>query len=425
MNAVFFFAGLVASSLTAAPRWANAENLALVGGDVYTVKGAMQAGATVVVEGSRIRAVGKGVRVPSGFRTIDCRGKWITPGFVESASQIGLVEVSLESSTVDSRPELDDPVRAALSTADAVDLRSTLVGVARRHGITNAVAMPMQGLISGRSAWLSLVGRDSKRLGDAVAGPIAMHVVLGESGAEAVYGSRASAILRLKEVFDDARAYAAHRSAFSRRQLYRLNTSRLDLVAMQDVIARRIPLIVRVSRAADIRVALELARTQKIRMAVLGAEEGWLVVDALARARVPVILQPLSDLPRRFEVRHARSDNAAILADAGVEVALSTFSSHNASGLRFHVGNAVRAGLPRDVALRAVTLIPARIYGLDDRYGAIERNKVANLVVWSGDPFEPKHYAETIVIEGEVQPLDSRQTRLARRHLRRLGLVQP
>ena len=418
-------ASLVALTVSGLPGAAPAENLALVGGDVYPISGPMQPGATVLVEGSRIRAVGRNVGVPAGYQRIDCSGKWVTPGFIESASQIGLVEVSLESSTVDAEPELDDPVRAALYAGDAVDVRSTLVGVARRHGVTHAVAMPAGGLISGRSAWLALVGARSRLLPRAVRGPVAMHAALGESAAAAVHGSRASAIVRLAEAFDDARIYARNRSAYGRRQLYRLNTSRLDLVALQDVVARRIPLIVRASRAADISVVLRFSQKERLRVAILGAEEGWLVADALARRRVPVILQPLADLPRRFEARHARADNAALLARAGVDVALTTLSSHRASGLRFLVGNAVRAGLDRDAALRAVTLTPAKIYGMDDRTGSLAARKEANIVVWSGDPFEPRHHAEMVIIAGEIQPLESRQTRLARRHLERLGLITP
>lgn len=425
MRTVALIAGSVACAMFGPPRVALAENLALVGGDVYSASGPMQPKATVLVEGSRIRAVGRRVVAPAGYRRIDCTGKWITPGFIESASRIGLVEVSLESSTVDAEPKTGDPVRAALFAGDAVDVRSTLVGVARRHGVTHAVTMPVGGLISGRSAWLALVGPRSRLIPRAVSGPVAMHAALGESAADAVHGSRASAVARLKEVFDDARTFARNRSAFSRRQLYRLSTSRLDLVALQDVLTRRMPLLVRASRAADISVALRFAQEERIRVAILGAEEGWLVADDLARAEVPVIVQPLADLPRRFETRHARADNAALLARAGVDVALTTLSSHRASGLRFLAGNAVRAGLPRDAALRAVTRTPAQIYGVDGRTGSLQPGKEANIVVWSGDPFEPRHHAEAVIIAGEMQPLESRQTRLARRHLKRLGLIEP
>jgi imidazolonepropionase-like amidohydrolase len=111
------------------------------------------------------------------------------------------------------------------------------------------------------------------------------------------------------------------------------------------------------------------------------------------------------------------------LAKAGVDVAVATRTSHNASMLRFALGNAVRAGLPHDAALAAATKVPAQIFGMAD-YGTIERNKIANLVVWTGDPFEPAHRAETVIIRGELQSTENRQTKLARRHAKRLGLIR-
>lgn len=405
-------------ALAAPPR-----ELAIVGAEVHTVSGAVLKDATVLVRGDRIVAVGAGLRVPATAEVVDGKGKIVTPGLVEVASQLGLVEVSAERATVDASPASPDPVRAAFSAQEAIDLRSTLIPVARRHGITSAVSAPDGGLVSGRSAWVDLVAPTSLAAATAVRGPLAMHVNLGASGGGAVGGSRAMALLRFREVLEDARVFAKERGAFQRNSLYDLRAGRLDLAALGPVVEGRMRVIVSVSRAADISAVLRLAKDERLDVALVGADEGWLVASQLAAAKVPVVVEPLANLPDSFESRNARADNAALLAKAGVKVALTTRSSHQASNLRFALGNAVRAGLSHAEALRGATLTPAEIFGVAADYGSIEPGKLANLVVWTGDPFEPASFAEVIVVRGERQDPESRQTRLARRYAERHGLV--
>jgi imidazolonepropionase-like amidohydrolase len=140
------------------------------------------------------------------------------------------------------------------------------------------------------------------------------------------------------------------------------------------------------------------------------------VAAALAADDTPVILKPLSSLPSDFERLGARFDNAALLAAAGVRVAFSTFENHRAPAIAQEAGNAVRFGLDPEAALRAVTLTPAEIYGVADRYGSIEPGKVANLVVWPGDPFETSTLPEAVLVRGRPVPMRSRQTDLLDRY---------
>lgn len=406
----------------AAPAWA--ADLALVGGDVYPVSGAMIPGGTVLIRGESIEKVGKNVPLPAGIKTLDVRGKRVTPGLFDADSQIGLIEIDLEKSAVDAVAQTPDPIRAALSAADAVDLRSSLVGVARRQGVTTVLSLPAGGLVAGQGALLDLVEERSPLLRTAIHPKVALVVQLGGEGAQAVEQTRAAAVLRFRELLDDARAYQRNKAAFLKAQLYPLSASRLDLEALGEALAGRQTVILKVSRAADIELALSLAQQEKLKVVLLGAEEGWKVADRIAAAKVPVILDGLLNVPASLEARGARSDNAALLARAGVKVAISARSSHNTGTLRFHLGNAVRAGLPAELALRAATQVPAEIFGQGQKYGTLDPKKVANVVVWSGDPFEPASYAEQVIIRGEVQPTDSRQTKLARRHLGRLSLMR-
>ena len=170
-----------------------------------------------------------------------------------------------------------------------------------------------------------------------------------------------------------------------------------------------------VQRASDILGVLQLGKDYGLKLVLESAGEGWKVAKQIAEANVPVLLQPLDDGPRSFVALGLREDNAALLNKAGVKLALCYASTHNARKLRQAVGNAVRAGLPHRAALNACTDAPARIFGLDN-YGTPKTGRVANLVVWSGDPFELSSRAERMLIRGREVSLRSRQTALFDRY---------
>ncbi len=413
----------LALSLTAAAPSALAAELVLKGADIYPVSGAMIPRGTIVIRQDKIVALGTDVAIPKGAEVIDCQGLRITPGFIATETSLGLVEIGLERGANDSRPVTRDPIRAAVDVQNALNLRSSLIAVARRQGVTSAVTLPNGGLIRGRSAWIDLLKPGAEVYSKAVKGPQALHITLGEGGAASVGRSRTLSMLKLNEFFDDARTYRASKAAFKRNALYRLSTSRLNLEVMGPVLARQMPVIIEAHREADIRAALAFMKKQRLKGALLGVSEGWLLAKEIAASRVPVILNPMANLPAAMERRHAHPQNAARLAQAGVQVAFTARSSHNAGNLRFVLGEAVRNGVSEGVALAGATKVPAQIFGMERKYGVLERGKIANLVVWNGDPFEPSTHAKYVVIQGEMQPTDSRQTRLARKYIRRLGLA--
>jgi imidazolonepropionase-like amidohydrolase len=381
---------------------AQAECTALVGDDD---------GVVLVMEGGEIQSLGS--PAPAGCTVVSLpEGAQVTPAFIESSTALGLVEVSLEQNTVDSSSNESDPVRAALTVVDGYNPRSTLIGVARLGGIGTAVLVPGGGLISGQSAAVDLVGNTQAEA--LIAGSVAMHASVGGRS-----GSRSQTFMRLREVLEDARAYGRNRNAFEGDRYRDLAAERLDLEALQPVLSREIPLVVSVQRASDIEALLRLGEDVGIRLVLVGAAEGWLLAKQLAAAEVPVVLNPLVYGPGSFEQIHARADNAALLHAAGVQVVISSFSSHNARTLRQAAGNAVRGGLPHDVALAAITRTPADVFGLD-RHGRLEPGAVANVAVWSGDPLEPSSELLHLVLRGEEIPLTSRQTALFEKY-RSLG----
>ncbi len=409
-----------AAAATAAPAGAgdsapsaSTEIVAITGATVHTMgpAGTLH-DATVLIAGGRIQAVGAGIAVPAGARRIDATGKVVTPGLLDSFTQLGLVEVSAVEDTEDAT-NADLQVSAAFDVADGINSRSMLLPVNRVEGITRAVSAPATGksLFLGQGAVIHLGGGPQT----VVRRSVAQFVALGEGGARLAGGTRGVAALRLREALRDALDYDANRAAYDRAERRPYSLPRLDLEALLPVARGEQPLVVLVNRASDIEQVLELARRMKLRLILAGAAEGWEVAGEIAAARVPVLLDPLANLPESFEEMGATLENAARLARAGVTLAFLTGDSHNSRNLRQAAGNAVAYGLPWDAALAAMTVNPARIWGLDD-YGTLEPGKDADVVIWDGDPLEVTSAAERVFIRGREMPRDSRQIRLRDRY---------
>jgi imidazolonepropionase-like amidohydrolase len=402
---------------------AAAAVVALTGATVHTMGPAGTiAGATVLIENGRIRAVGKDLAVPAGARRIDAGGKVITPGLFDSFTTLGLVEVNAVVETRDAAAQ-DDRLSAAIDVADALNPRSMLIPINRVEGITRAVSAPEVGKspLAGMAAVIQLGGGPEL----VVRRQAALFVYLGAIGKDLAGKSRADAMLRLREALEDALDFAAHRPAWEKagRRSYAL--SRLDLQALTPVVRGERPLVAAVNRASDIQAVLRLARDYRLRLILLGAEEGWLVAGEIAAAHVPVLLNPLADLPQTFEQLGATLENAARLHRAGVTLAFVTGDAHNSRNLKQGAGNAVTYGLPWEAALAAMTVNPARIWGIADRYGTLAPGMDADLVVWDGDPLEVTTFADRVFIRGVEMPRDTRQTRLRDRYLNRSGELPP
>jgi imidazolonepropionase-like amidohydrolase len=410
-------AALVLSGPLAAPAAAQGV-IAIEGGTVHTMTGAPLEGATVLIRDGRIVAVGTNVTVPAGAHRIDARGQHVTPGFIESGTQIGLVEVGAVAGSVDhtltQTPTVRDQIRAGFNIADGLNPQSTVIPVTRIEGVTTAVSRPSGGLVSGQGVVIDLDGETVDQL--IVRSPVGMWARLGEGAAGAVGGTRAASTMRLREVLDDARVYPARRGDFDRGATREYAASRLDLEALQPVLAGEIPLVVEAHRASDIIGAIRIARDYDLRLILEGATEAWMVAGDIAAAGVPVIVRVLENLPGSFERLGARYENAALLRQAGVRVLLTSGDTHNARNLRQEAGNAVAYGLSYAEALRAITLYPAQTWGLDG-YGSLEAGSVANVVVWGGDPLEILTPVRHVFIRGREIPLVSRQTELRDRYL--------
>lgn len=389
--------------------------IAYAGATVHLGNGEVIENATVVIAGGKIQQIGKNLAAPAGAALLPAKGMVITPGLVDALTSIGLVEIDLESSTrSDQQRATTDVVHAGFRAADAYNPASVVIAVARSEGLTSAGVMPTGGLISGQSAWVDLDGATAAEA--VAAAPLALHVHLdGDAPGEGA--GHGTAILKVREAFDDARTFQRSRAAWERNQTRRFAPSRLDLEALAGALDEKLPVVFHVDRAADILAALAIAREFKLRPVIAGGAEAWKVAATLAAAKVPVIVFPLQQ-PNSFDALGAREDNAALLDKAGVTVGVSTGDTHNARKLRQVAGNAVRSGLPYQAALAAITRVPAEALGMGARYGTLAAGKAANLVVWSGDPLEIGTQVLDIVIRGRRIPLKSRQSALLEKYRR-------
>lgn len=414
-------AALIVALIGALGYVAHAEPIAITKASVVVKPGTRIENATLVLDKGKVVAVGAAVKVPAGARVIDGTGKVVTAGLIDGVSQLGLVGVDGESASSDGQLGAtdrihDDPIHAAFDARDGYHAAEATIPVARAGGVTLVVASPFGGLVGGQSAAFTLDGS-----ADAIKAPAGMQVTLGANGASAAGGSRGTAIEMLRELLDDARAYGKDRGSYERNARRKLLADRLDLEALQPVLAGKVPLVLQAAAEADIRAALRLATQQKLALVIVGGDEAWRVAAELAKAKVAVILDPTANLPGDLAASDVHEQAAAILDKAGVQVAISTLGgSWNTRLVRQLAGNAVSHGLPWDRALAAVTTIPAALFGLAGR-GTLDAGAIADVVVWSGDPFETSSAAEHVIIHGVEQSLANHQTKLLERY-RRLPL---
>ena len=398
---------------------AQAQAIAIVGGRVLPVSGAPIENGTVVIRDGRITAVGRGVAIPEGAQRIDATGKWVTPGIINPATQLGLIEVGQVSETRNSaaRGREGNVVNAAFTVWDGLNPLSVMFAPARNEGITTVAVFPTGGLVSGQGALVDIVdGGVSDML---VRSPIAMVAQVGDPQAANV-SSRGELLVRLRELLEDTRAYGRRRADFERAQTREFAASRIDLEAMQPVLAGRVPLLIVADKASDIEAALRLARDYGVRLIIGSGAEAWIVADKLAAAKVPVMVGSMVNIPGSFATLGARQENPGLLRRAGVDVALigtgSDPDAYNVRNIKQEAGNAVAYGMTWDDALRAITLTPAELFGVADRYGSLQPGRVANVVVWSGDPFEFATRAEHVFVRGVRSMGPSRQDELMARY---------
>ena len=410
---------ILAIAIGLAGTGASAEDVLIRGATVHTVtaKGTLKS-ADVLLHDGVIAAIGSPATAAAGATVIDAQGKELTPGLFGGLNAIGLQEIEEEAATVDSTLNAKAPAwqqqwRPELDVSQAFNPRSSVVPVTRIEGVTWTVLAPGNGdsIIGGQGDAVTLDGRFDAVL----AGSQTLFIQMGSDGAKRAGGTRAAQYMLLEQAVREARANGP------------VTQGALLHPAGKEVFTRYLTggrVVFEVDRAADILAVVRFAERAGIKAVIAGGDEAWLVAKELVKANVPVVMNPLNDLPYDFDHLGASLENAAKLQRAGVRIAFSSGETPQARLVRQLAGNAVAHGLPWEAALAAITANPADIFGVGATRGRIAVGRVADLVLWSGDPLEVSTLAEHVWIAGRAIELKSRQTELRDRYVEKVKAHQ-
>ena len=386
---------------------AYGEDLLLKGGNIHTAaEDGVLENTDIYIKNGKIIQIGKDLKI-SASRVEDLNGKLVTPGFIAPYSQLGIVEIGLVPETRDDRSTV---YSSGLSIVSAFNPHSTLIPYNLRGGITTALSVPSSsGLYSGLASAFSLSSSLEESL---ISQDIALfsNISSGED-------SRAAKILLLEDSLDVASRVVETDSWNNERGLPSSSEySSRDIIALKRVLSREIPLIVRADRASDILFLINFSIEKNIKLIISGGSEAWMVAKQLAKTKIPVILEPINNLPSSFNQLGARLDNASILNKAGVKILIASHETHNSYLSRQAAGIAVSYGLPWDVALKSITSNVAEVFGLK-KIGMVKIGYAADLIIWEKDPLEVSAFAQQIYISGKLMSNKSRSTRLRDRYL--------
>ena len=409
---------------------------ALTHAKIFTLAGSPIEDGTLIIQGGKIAAVGVGLDIPAGAQVIDATALQVYPGFFDSITQMGLREIGAVSATVDSTET--GSYNPDVVAATAVSPSSEHIPVTRAAGITEVLAVPGSGgfdsagsggVIGGQASAIHLAGWtiDEMLIKKSAAMVLNWPEIKTRTFDFATFSRKEKPYSEAKQEYDKqvneitdwlerARHYA---HALEKGSVAKYDRD-LKLEALAPVVRGELPLLVFADRSREIRAAVEFCDKQRLRMVLAGGLEAYKVKDLLRSKGVPVILRPVLTLPLDEDDPYDRLlSQPAELAAAGVKFAFASFDNSFARRLGQNAANAVAYGLPYEEALKAVTIYPAHIFGLDEQIGTIEQGKLANVMVTNGDPLELTTDVKYLFIRGQLTSLDNRHLRLYEKYVKR------
>ncbi|MEY2508486.1 MAG: hypothetical protein QOH01_2815 [Verrucomicrobiota bacterium] len=422
MSRVLFVAAALclAASVNASdtiPAPPQTKPVAIKGATIHPVSGPDIPAGTIVFENGKITAIGPDAAVPAGAEVIDANGKHVYPGLINANTVLGLVEIGAVRATVD--VEEAGAINPNIRSITSVNPDSELIPVARTAGVLTALSVPEGEIISGQSAVLRLEGWTPEEM--TVLSPAAMHLRWPNLTIDRRPRARKSVKDQQKEI---EKAQKQIRDAFQIARAYwqsRKNPGpdfKTDLrwEALMPVFDGKLPLFVHASSLAQIQAALAWAKEMQLKIVLVDGDDAWRVAAQLKEGDVPVILGPATSLPpRRDDDYDSAWSSAAKLQQAGVRFCIASngrSAETNERNVGYEAGLAAGYGLPKEEALKAVTLYPAQILGIADRLGSLEPGKAATLIVTNGDPLDFPTQVEAAYVDGRKIDLSNRQTRL-------------
>lgn len=392
---------------------------------IVTVSGATIEGGTIVIQDGKIAAVGTNVNVPAGAEMIDGTNLSVYPGMIDAGTNLGLAEIPTGvPGTVDVAETGD--MNANAKAILGINPYSSHVNVTRVNGITSVMSYPTGGVIAGQSAVVNLWGSTQAEMAVVPSyGLVINFPRIATANFDFVAGRQTlefgEAVKRrdqrledLKKLFRDAENYGKVQDAYAKDKTLPYAPHDVKMEAMLPFARGERPVIFIAERERDIRAAVRFADDVKVKAVILGGQDAAKAADVLKQKNIPVIFTNIYNLPVQEDDNYDYLFEApSKLQQAGVRFCISTGNDGaEVRDLPYHAGLASAFGLPKEEALKAVTLYPAQILGVSDKLGSLEVGKTANVVVTDGDLLEPRTNVKYLFINGRLIPLTSRHTEL-------------
>ena len=412
----FFYIAFVGYALIAFA--ANAQSIVIKNATIYDGLNNSPFVGNILIDENKIKKISSS-NLQADF-VIDASGKIVTPGFIATDTQLGIVEIGALSVTRDDSSKM---YKIGFSIFNAFNPNSTLIPWNRSNGITSALTLPnnTSSPIGGLGSYFVL---DSKL---DVTGTSDM-VMIGEFGgsssksraeqfsmiedllilASSLTKSDINSDLELSDLIDEWSISDA------------MNLHPRDMRALYQLVNNNLPLIIKSHRASDLLKLIELKEKYNLNIIIMGAQEASLVSDELAEHNIPLIFDPMNNIPESFDELASNIQMASKLEEAGIEMMFTVSRSHNYHLIRQGAGVAVANGLSYGAAIRALSSTPAKVFGIKDR-GTIESGKIADLIIWEADPLEPSSMPEYVFVNGENIDLTTRSSRLRDRYTKKLN----
>ena len=385
----------------------SSETILLKGGLVHSGNGDSAKTQDILISDKTIVGIGTNLIIDGNTRVIEVNGLPVTPGLISPMSNLGIVEINALDVTRDDESDL---LSAGFSIFNAFNPHSTGIPWNRSNGVTSAMSTPSASSfpIFGLGSHFVLDGSlEIKGSKD-----IAMFGRLGSS-----YGSRAETLSILESLLDIGKMV----KTLSIEEILEMNLAdqlelqSQDIIALGKVVNDGMPFVIETNRAVDILQALSMKKKYDLNLVLVSVEEAPMVLDQLKESNTPVIIDPMDNIPNSFDELGSSLDLGKILDQAGIPIMFSTQRSHNYHLIRQGAGNAVAYGMSYETAIKGMSNTVAQTFRLDDR-GSIETGKLADVIVWDGDPLEPSSFPKIVMIEGKLQDLSSRSTKLTERY---------
>ena len=385
----------------------SAETVLLKGGLVHSANGETATIQDILISDNTIVGIGNNLIIDGNTRVIEVNGLPVTPGLISPMSNLGIVEINALDVTRDDESDL---LSAGFSIFNAFNPHSTVIPWNRSNGVTSAISTPSASSfpIFGLGSFFVLDG--SLEINGSK--DIAMFGRLGSS-----YGSRAETLSILESLLEIGRMVKSTpvEEILEMSLADQLELQSQDIIALGKVVNDGLPFVLETNRAVDILQALALKEKYGLNLVLASVEEASMVINQLKETNTPVIIDPMDNIPDSFDELGSSLELGKILDQAGIPIMFSTQRSHNYHLMRQGSGNAVAHGMSYESAIEGMTSRVAEVFNLNKR-GVLKTGNLADIVVWDGDPLEPASFPKIVMIEGKIQSLSSRSTKLTERY---------